>query len=171
MRLVLDLDGVVFDFVSGFRDHLRKKGFEVPDGLPKFYNFQDWKINLYNEHFDFIESGGYAKLSLLEVSTLSTIRQLAAGNDILFATARAGHNPLKITKDTQLSLNYHSLNFPVVYTKDKHLLDGDIFVDDSPYICENIKTRGKTVFCYNALYNQEYGGQRIFSLEDLLEKF
>lgn len=160
----LDLDGVNFEFIIGFRTWL-EKNYNVPFDTSKyvdtFWHTPDMPIS--EEDFmlafhKFGMEGGYRNPPLIEGGRDTVNAINAQGHMIVYITNR----PTYATEDTIHSLQING--FP--QAGNLHFTDGhksplvntfgaDVFVDDSPHVirdlCANTKSK---VYCMDYFYNR-----------------
>lgn len=94
-RLLIDLDGVIFNFHLAFADHLRNRGFEIPPGFVP--GEATWKDPLFKgrereigeAYKDFVELG-----FLVEPypGAIDFLRELSSIYEIIYCTARSMGN-------------------------------------------------------------------------------
>ncbi|HLD15216.1 MAG TPA: hypothetical protein VJB94_01415 [Candidatus Nanoarchaeia archaeon] len=93
MKIAVDLDEVLADFMIGFLNHYNNKhetNFAISDfkqfDLEK--TFSTTKEQAIHEVYDFIEKGGYQKLSPVEGSISGTKRLSEIGRKLIVVTSR-----------------------------------------------------------------------------------
>ena len=135
MRIAVDLDGVVVDFVAGWRaEYDRAFGKWIPDAC-----LSNWDSIVTATHFesetvffDWLRSlpGFWSKLAVLPGATAALETLAQRGHDLAFVTQR----PSEAEQETTAWLKRRFGDpFPVRFVQTKWSLGYDLYVDDSPY--------------------------------------
>ena len=159
----IDLDGVSFDFVQGFLDHLNMVlGMNLTKEDVKSYYWYETADDISKERFfeefhRFGRAKGYRNLAVIP-GTLEALRAIVAdGHNVYFITNR----PAYALQDTIEALEEH--NFPcrenLIFAKgDKSPVikekGVDVFIDDSPKTLSQITANTRaTIYCRSYEYN------------------
>ena len=176
MKISIDMDGVLTDFVGGFRNIQRSLGRTVPDVDPNDYDFKSWNLTKeqFSEGFKKIKTtdGFWEKLSPYK-ENVTALRNFIHGvqdQEIFFTTSRATSGGASISTQTRRWLDNHELwstwrNYttvlPVVSAGDKVSLYTALGIthsidDYGPTVlnCENLK--GHQPFLLDRSWNREY---------------
>jgi uncharacterized HAD superfamily protein len=161
----LDLDGVNFEFIVGFRTWLEKKYgvvFDRNTPVETFWHTQSMSISekdFMDAFHEFGQSGGYRHAPLID-GALEVAKDLdSLGHKIIYITNR----PQYAIEDTQyaLEINLFPQNKNLNFTDGKkspiiNSLGVDIFVDDAPHVIEDIclNTKAK-IYCMDYFYNRK----------------
>lgn len=94
-KILLDIDGVIADFYSGFSKFLNQNyGTKLPAEEPHYYDFNEWgggidKINIDNATIQWIAENGYLKLKPY-AGAKEFVQSLSNDFDVYIVTARVG---------------------------------------------------------------------------------
>lgn len=157
--IIVDLDGVIFNFISPFLDLVNKK-------YGVAYTLKDitaWSLEgcgivqekttheLLNE---FTELGMVEKLDALEgaVWALEQLRNLGAS--IKIATSRFINQQIQTHNSVYNTLG-DIVDYPVIFTLQKYfskseivkVLGGDVFIDDKPSNVREVKEKNPDCYC------------------------
>jgi len=152
MRLAVDLDGVVFDFVSNLRnylvDHHGRIEHELPDAETWDFFVDQWGITL-DQFLEICAEGVDAGVIFRQGEPLPGARDAinrlrANGHTIHFVTdrrfgAKSPHN----TYDwlAEYDIGYDSLSF----SHDKTIIDADILIEDRDRNYLAVEAHGKVI--------------------------
>jgi 5'(3')-deoxyribonucleotidase len=178
----IDLDGVCFDFLNGFRVHLNTTlGCDLKEeDILSYYWYEDSKEvskeDFFREFHNYGREGGYRSLAVL-AGSLEALRQISArGHIIHYVTNR----PKYSRGDTSAALEQHK--FP--QRENLHFANGnkspiirelaiDTFIDDSPHtLAEIVVGTRADVYCRSYKYNEHLDDtfmNRVASLQEMVE--
>lgn len=164
-RVLVDLDGVIRDFVKGveqvytreYPDHTLKK--VVSRELHKYFPIGE-AIN------DFIEKE-FAEEILLKSppypGAIEALRKWENVFEIVIVTAQ----PPEFRYPTYAWIGNHALPVnEVKITYDKHTVEGYALLDDFPDNLEAFAQTGRLAVCVDQPWNQEWEGERVRSVEE-----
>lgn len=163
LRILIDLDGVVFDFtrrwveLANYKYGLCLKDSDIDDW--EMYKCTGGRLSKKKANAIIWESGFFRHMVPIKGAIYAIEVMNAAGHDIYFVTAcKAGG-----FQDKEDCLSEH-LTFPpkMVFTEHKHVVAGDLLVDDklSNLINWQKDNPGGTALCFAQPYNSEYKGFR-----------
>ena len=184
--IALDLDGTVGNYSkllhqdswkngiikrSAYKDPLTYDMIEQGFFTSKNQFFKAHKILCSNMN------GGIGRMELLEDNVDKAVRQWHKdGHEVIVTTARLmkDHSDKlqnKVIKDTK---EWVKNNIPtvddiaIVRGGEKHTVNADVYIDDSPHEIANLRADGYKVLIRNQLYNKDIKGNRVDSLHDVL---
>jgi 5'-nucleotidase len=139
MRILIDMDGVLADFLSGFKQAW------VDRGLPPYFdtNLEQWDLNHYvpvhhRELVDVLmqQQGFFRGLPVMPGAVDAMLGMLQAGHVLwVCSTPVAESAYCEGEKKAWLREHYgETLARRTVFTHDKTLVKGDILIDDKPKI-------------------------------------
>lgn len=176
--LGIDLDEVVFHYISGLRNFMTAEGSTPPLTMPVDYSFavSGW----FETDSDFRECHGRAvqagMLSTLEIidGARETLIELAeAGYEIHFITSRfvnPGQNGAAATSTTaaleRLDVPYHSLTI----IHDKRLHYADLYLDDAPHNIKSLSAIGRDIVAFTVPYNEHLDHERVSNWAEFRKK-
>jgi len=181
MRVMMDLDGVVFNFADSLKRYLllagiRKPG-DIPDGETKHWNFfedEGWDLSL-GEFLQHCNDGADAGVVFAGPTRPGALEMYDtiwnAGHEIIIITDRPfGTTPevsRKITRDwlEQHSLRYHTL----IFSADKTCTRTDIAIEDKLENYDALNAVGTEVYLINRPWNRHVKDNR--RRVDTLEEF
>jgi uncharacterized HAD superfamily protein len=184
LRVGLDVDGVIFDFVSAFREQAQNL---LGRKFPKFssdWEFGNWNLNpaewdkLWGSVRD--SHNWFENEKPINKKTVEYVKRLDSISELCFITNRMPTQGASVLRQTQEQLFYLAIDFPTVLVRrDKGPavagLELDVFVDD--YI-ENLRrveecSPNTKLFLVNQTYNEnlEIPGTwtRVDSLKEVLK--
>jgi 5'(3')-deoxyribonucleotidase len=156
-RVLLDVDGVLADFTGGFRQaaQLACKR-ELPSSTTT-WNFDDWQLTDSERKatWEIVNRPGFTEGLDLLWGSLSGVRDLASVCEVYFVTSPIHTSPTwGYERHRWLTQQFgREQGSKVVFTSHKHLVAGDMLVDDKPSNLEswNFGTR----VLWDAPYNRE----------------
>jgi len=160
--LLLDVDGVLADFMSAILDHVK----ELTGKTYAKSEITDWDIFKFLEHklpnvkagcLERIAEPGFAAGLKPYPGSIEWVKRLNDLTDLYIVTAPADISPTWVHERTWwLNRHYKIPADRIVYTASKHLVRGDIFVDDRPaLVCEWKKHNPEGVaILWDHLYNR-----------------
>lgn len=177
IRLGVDLDEVVFEYIDGLRQYLRSKDMEAPDADPVDYNLgQAGWFDTYEDfkriHGQAVDEEIYANLNPIPDS-IKTLWDLSrSGYEINIVTKRFV-NPgqhKKVVKQTAESLDKHRIpHSNLLFLSDKTQFLVDCNIDDSPNNIRDLKNANRFAIIFDFAYNQNMNGPRAKNWVELRE--
>lgn len=182
LRLGLDLDGVVADYVAALRDAAKRIGVgQGLDGAPTTWGMVEpgWfdnKDQWLAAHTDVFRTGAHT-IPLLDAHAPSALTGFHdAGGVIVVTTARSGIPDSDVThekvfQDTARWLAQHAIPFDdMMFTHDKSLAGCDLYIDDSPGVVQHLMDSGKKVVVRDQLYNRHVDAEhRVSSVSEMMD--
>ena len=184
LKIGVDMDGVVVDFVTAFKREAYKVLGRWIEGDQTSWDFED-SLEITKEEVSKVWDSINATDSwfYLNAITLPGVAKylpwLTTAHDVYFITSRKQGAGLPVARQTQLYLDELGIQFPtVIANTDKGLtaaaLKLDAFVDDYIINVESVYKKSPTtkVFIMDATYNRQFDGpfQRVDSFEDFVNK-
>ena len=176
MRIGLDLDGVVYDFIGAARGFCwREWEIDVGD-VPTTWN---WLADhLTSQQIEYMWTEGVHRLfrqTMLFTGAVEFIRELDELGQLIVVTSR----PKKVWKQTVLAWYNEYPVLPAVsfefskFPNQKAATNCDVYIDDHPKVRENLAEKGKRVLLFDAPYNQEVkkhmGIERVHSYQGIID--
>lgn len=156
--IVLDLDGVTYDFQGTYCYLLKKhRGVKFPQGMSWWNEWNASDQFTTQEDRDWVWSKGL-KLGLFRYGhivrgAVDGIRELSMLGDIQVVT----HRPERARRDTLAFLTY--LDLPIsgvtVTQGPKSKVAGDVYIDDGPHVVEELLSADKRVVVFDRPYNRD----------------
>lgn len=164
LRLLVDMDQVLYDFVGGVNAKLPPGIKPQPD--PDVY----WYFNMYPAEqrpalYSITNKPGFFLNLPLYKGVQKCIWELAeSGYDIWFVSTPLRSNPLSTTEKIEAIVRDFGWEWAdkLILTHDKTLIRGRILIDDKPDIIGSTIPTWDQVYMDHA-YNRNMGGYRIFS--------
>ena len=168
MRIGVDIDGVLRDFVGSLRFQYR---IDYPEanikkvtewGIEKFFPMGNWIYDyMYKwrpkEIFELADEYDNAVWMMRELR--------CAGHDIWILTTQ----PQGTEKYTLNWLEAKCIEYDhLVFTEKKLLVDCNIYLDDSPNQLASLGAAGKWVVAFDRPWNQKWGGLRVKTHSEFL---
>jgi len=188
MKIGIDIDEVVVEFVKGYIKILEKNGISAEYNKTHSYNFWDCypitreeAINFANELYD---SEHFENMVLIE-GAFGAINFLEKNNEIFFITSR----PLSIKQKT---LDFVKKHFPnskieIVFSGDFHKINGktkaeickelgiSVLIEDNKDYALDCAKKGTKVFLMSKPWNKNYESHenliKVTSWDEILEQF
>lgn len=171
LRIGVDLDGVVYDFVAAFRRHLVSVG-HAPDELPEPEQWEMWEAwglsqSTWFEHF----AAGIACGEIFgsgdpypgAVAALSDLH--ARGHSIHIVTARGVH-PAAVGLTSHWLAEHRIPYSTLTFAADKTVIPCDIFIEDS---VDNARALGSAAVLMDRPWNRDAPGiERVPSWDGFL---
>lgn len=181
MKLGIDCDGVIFDFVDSFRSYIKTIGNPYKAKLsvtPKSWNMWEWWEIEKQEFWELLsrysKDRGFSKGSPMDLEVVGKLKALSEKHEILITTAR--HVGLDSHKNVIIDSTVEWLDFfnipyhDLLFLRDKTLVKADIFLDDGAHHLEALHKCSKIAVCYDQPYNQSWVGHRVKNWTEF-EKF
>lgn len=132
--VILDCDGVLSDFVGGLFSELKSKGFQIPDQLNTYEIFDQMDERSKAESHHILNSGEFwATMPVIEEAAAVVDALKAENHDIVVATTPWGScMEWGYARRAWLTRNLGLRATRVITVYDKHLIHGDVIVDDKP---------------------------------------
>lgn len=161
--LGVDLDEVVFGYISGFRDWLRESlDLDIPEQTPDTWSLCDsgWfatEEEFHRIHGEAVNAGLYENLKVLS-GAKKHLRQLSmSGYDINIITSRFV-NPgqhKRVVSQTVAALDANHIPYNnLAFLSNKTLMLADAYIDDSPNNIKRLHDAGRFVIAFDMPYNQ-----------------
>lgn len=174
LRIGLDVDGVLADYMAGVAAVGRKLGHAMERALhgPSRYGLVEpgW-FPTEEDAAAAMEAlhGGDAmgRLPLLDPTAPEAVRRLrAAGHQVVVVTAR----DLRSRALTHDWLRRHRIDADeVLFERSKHRAGCHIYLDDAPHNIAELREFGAEAVVYDAPYNRDVSGPRVRNVDDFAE--
>lgn len=167
-RLLLDCDGVIADCstpVHRFAQDLLKRELPHPETWTSWDHAEAMGLAFHEArkfHEHILTSDVCWDIALFPGAD-ETIYKLMENFELVFVTSHWRRYPDWVPARERLLSDF---NCPIVFTHDKHLVHGDLLVDDHPK--NLLRTLAKPIL-FDATHNRGSEIYRIYSLEELLE--
>lgn len=166
MKIGIDIDGVLYDFVTSIHAYAeRKLGRTLPRNFDRWgFFFDEWGLDWLA--FCQLMEDGCAEGELYHRGELAegaadVIRMLAKlGHEVIFATARGAYAEAATRAWLDSHGLYHEL---VVAAEDKTTLGLDVLLDDSPANIEAARAAGIRGVTFDQPWNRHVEGDRAYS--------
>jgi 5'-nucleotidase len=165
MRIGIDIDGVLYDFVSAFHAYAEQSlGRTLPKNFEKWGFFEEWGIDLPG-FCKMMEEGCAAGALYHEGPLPEHAKQVIhlledEGHTIVFITARGEH----ARQATRNWLDGHGLwHHLIMGAEDKTLHQLDVLLDDGPHNIEAARAAGVRAIVFDQPWNQHVAGVRVYS--------
>ena len=174
LRIMLDIDDVLFGLVDNIVHYMRKRGW-VPDGEVDRWDMHEC-FGMTRDGFWEVVSDGYVDGLLLQppydgvCATLTALRD-EGGHTVHLATARGFEGDLAalVRQDTVRWLTQHEVpHDSLTFTKDKTVIDADVYLDDGVHNVEALQRAGKRAYLRDQPHNRSadhLDGVRVLDLE------
>lgn len=180
MIIGVDIDGVLANYYQGIKDYANENGLNIVSHSPVTYGMVEEgcfgsKEEFLITHKNFVAQGGLGELSILDQQASQLINNLYNdGHTINIITAREveGVPTDFIREQTENWLDKHNFKYhKLIITHDKHTVDCDVYIDDSPYNYATLSSHDKLVYLYDSSYNVDVDSDnRVESFKDFVEK-
>lgn len=184
MKITVDIDGCIGDFVSSMADWTARNKHVYNLHDPSTYAFDkdaEWG-KAYHTGKDFLDSlqqaildGVYADESILPLSSTTINALHHEGNEIIIATDRAFNNGIVdavALRDTEQWLKSYGYNYDrLIITPHKERIDADVFIEDSPNNMSRILDTGRPVIKIPHAYNMHAAcsyTMPVWNMEDIM---
>lgn len=168
MNLVIDVDGVIRDFVASvfrmfnarFPDLAHKVGEQTAYPLASSYGqlfplihkfiFQDHAEDVFGKAMPY-------------VGAIRAVNILSEKHNVLLATSQVrGQEKYTLDWLQRWGVKYEA----ILFNRHKWLLRGDLYLDDCTENLEDIKGRGNVAVCMDRPWNQDWTGLRVHTITE-----
>lgn len=176
MILGVDLDGVCANYTDAFREVVAfEKNVPLNSLTDKVtWDYVEWGIEDREEflrlHFKGVGQGIFYSMKPMPGVSEALWRLSNAGVWIRVITHRLGFNGHHgaVATDTVQWLERHNIPYrDLCFIRDKHQVDADLYVDDSPKVIEPLRAEGKEVIAFDQHYNRHLTGPRAYDWHDV----
>jgi len=182
LRIGVDVDGVLADFVSAFHDEAEVVLQRLLPQTTDSWDFSNWDLKKGDEariwnHVKATDDWFYLHLNALP-GVVKNLPWLTEEHDVFFITTRIQTAGLSIKRQTELFLSDLGVTFPtVIVTKDKgpiaSALQLNVFIDDK---FENVERVGECspstdLYLMAASYNRAYTIPKTWKVVGCFEEF
>lgn len=158
MIILVDVDGPCADIVQGFLN-------EVYTVTGRVYTRADvttWEVTEAlalreaeaKAVWRKVSAPGWCQSLRPDPSAIVAIRELAKKHEIVFVTSPMKTSPTWCY-DRALWLHRNFGTFPIVFTEQKHLVRGDLLIDDKPSTVRQFLAAGRGAVLFDAPWNRE----------------
>jgi 5'(3')-deoxyribonucleotidase len=131
MRVLCDVDGVLADFVGGVTRAAQALGSKTSRDWPVWDIWPNFEPDLHEEIEAAICAPGFAWGLSLFPGAGEAVNRIAAKHDLVFVTTPYDRAPTWVF-DRAKWLRDLWPEIPIVFTKDKSLVRGDLLIEDNP---------------------------------------
>lgn len=163
LNVVVDLDGVVYDFVGALRSWLIAKGYPKVGAEPQHWDFPEWGIPPERIELECMEAVAAGHLFWTGTAVEGAAEVLRAirieGHTIKFVTARCWSGSVEATHAwlaTQ-GIEYDG----IVFVRDKACVAADLYLDDAPHQIVALRSAGRRAVVFDQPYNRAISGERV----------
>ncbi|QIG58779.1 5' nucleotidase [Gordonia phage DatBoi] len=165
-RVMIDLDGVLFDFADALRDSLIDIGFNVRD-LPaptKWAFFEEWGLTLkgfemvYNRA---VRHGALFSHRAADRADIAALHQIHRGGHTIHIVTARGMGPLKALAHEQTAEWLRTNQIPydtLTFAEDKTIIQTDFALEDNRDNYDALVAAGTRAYLYDQPYNQDAPG-------------
>jgi len=175
LRIGLDVDGVLADYMSGIAGVGRVQGHPMHGRAagPTTYGLVEpgWFPDTESASAAMAQlrdTGGLGRLQLLDPGAPAAVRKLrAAGHRVVVVTARGAQT----RRDTVSWLRRHGIEADEVrFHAIKSEAGCHAYLDDAPHIVDELRGAGRFAFVYDAPYNRHVAGPRVSRIAEFAER-
>lgn len=164
--LGVDLDEVCFEYLTGFRNWLSTRGYEVPEGMPTTFSLTEARWFATSEEFKelhgkAVDEGLYKTLPVIPGASKNLWDLRNSGYEINIITSRfvvSGQHRKVVTQTAEAiddaNLPYSNISF----LKNKMNFLADAYLDDGPHNITPLREAGRFVIRIHLDYNGDLGG-------------
>lgn len=175
LTVALDLDGTVADYPLALLEAARMLDIDI-SGIepPTRYDMIEpgWFPSkaVWKKCHDLVTDHRLDQMSLLNMADPAAITAWRnKGHTVNVVTARMNDRPDKIIKDTANWLNLVGIPFDkITLTNKKWREDCHLWIDDAPYIINDLHAHDRDVVIIDQAYNRHVHGQRAMSVAEVL---
>lgn len=164
MRIGVDLDMVVYDFIKAFREAALRKGWNM--GEPDCWNYYR-TCGMSDEefadimHFSVDDLQLFWRGDMLDDAALHISRLKEAGHEIHIVTHRMSGYLYSSEQATKYWLNTKGVEYDsLTFSKDKTVVDTDVFIEDNLDNYDALDAAGAKSYLVNRAYNQDETKER-----------
>ena len=165
----VDMDCVLFDLPKSIISHYNETFDDNVTDYYASYRFSQCTKTDRKFFVDLLDQKGLFLNLLPMVDEMLLIRELYhQGHKIIFVTKPHPSNKYcKVEKLLSLEKYFSDIEYDLVFTKDKYLILGDIFIDDDLTYITNPDEKAFTI-CYGDYgWNKDYKGVKATNVEEL----
>ena len=174
MKILLDMDGVIVDLLPEWLLHYRQVGGEPL--TPKNFHTYNWEDQVQNRKLflQVLKSGGLFSSAQPMSGALVGLANLRKKHDVTLVTKVMGGSSRAFDAKIGWLWRFVRPQIPtadIVFTGAKHLISGDVLVEDSPqnlvmWLAANPLGMG---FLIDHPYNKHFGHIRVTRVSSLVE--
>lgn len=182
LRIGLDLDGVVYNFVAALRDYIvlttGRAAASMPDALTWNFYCDQWGLTL-KEFLTFMEeavNAGYLFRTGVPMEGVieGTAALIDAGHEIHIVTDRSVGLPGLAAELTRAYLAEHAIaHTTLTIAADKTSVPTDVFIEDRPENYLSLRAAGVDAFLRSHPYNLHVAtpaGRRVANFSEFVER-
>lgn len=176
--LGVDIDGTVGGYIECLRDYMAVK-FNVPQEEiweyfpePSDYNFSNWKYvvsDFKNLHSQAVAEGLYEEMAVFNEASNKLWKLNDEDYHIRIMTSRFvkhGQN-FEVVSSTGKWLDKHDIPYrDLMFVHEKTDVYVDVLIDDGPYNILGFQKMGRPVIIFDAPYNRDLEGPRVYNWEE-----
>lgn len=170
LDIILDLDGVVFNYEAGLRRKLEAAGRTIPEGPAVHWSLakSGWVVTeeeFFEVHNEAVRNGLYYESEVIGNASEALWKIFNMGHNIHVVTARfAGGNHTTAQIQTAKSLEKNNIPYSSIsYLENKLLFHGDVYIDDSPLNVEKFLKAGRKTIMPIHKYNEHLAARQAWS--------